>query len=150
MLDLYKRLDLPQNSPDEAIRAVLPEIAPVVGAAAREILLDPRRRAVYDRNYRLLRVIAQLRSDLGLNYTRFWSRKEFKDFWQTPVFEMPQSPAPAKRRVDKIMIERAFHTAKRVHHHSRHHIARWGNWWVAAIVSVAGAVLAMTLWKILR
>ena len=49
-------------------------------SAAEFVLLDPRRRAVYDRNRQVLVTIGQLRSRLGLNLKPFWSRGGFGDF----------------------------------------------------------------------
>lgn len=144
MRDLYKRLKLSDQSTDQQIRSALARAAPDVKNNAEFVLLDPRRRAVYDRNRELLLTIAQLRFDLGLNYTPFWSRRQFKDFWKTPEFAFPtaQNEAP-KRRVDKMMIAQAFHT---VRHHGRHHAARWGWWWAAGIMIVGGCGIFFILW----
>src|SRR3954468_7794268 len=88
MKDFYKRLGLDGDAatPD-AIRAALAapaEPARAPDAATREaaafVLLDPRRRAVYDRNRRVLVTIGQLRSRLGLNLKPFRSRGRFGDF----------------------------------------------------------------------
>src|SRR3954447_20160912 len=88
MKDFYKRLGLDGDAatPD-AIRAALAapaEPAHALDAATREaaefVLLDPRRRAVYDRNRRVLVTIGQLRSRLGLNLKPFWSRGGVGDF----------------------------------------------------------------------
>jgi hypothetical protein len=108
------------------------------------ILLDRRRRRVYDRNRELLSTIAELRFNLGLNYTPFWSRRQFKDFWKTPTLAPAPSQAQApQRRVDKMMIAQAFHT---VRHHSRHHAARWGWAWAAGLIVLGASGLLFVLW----
>jgi hypothetical protein len=149
MKDLYKRLNVPESATEAQIRQRLPGANAEVRAAAETILLEPRRRRVYDRNRQLLVTIAQLRFELGLNYTRFWSRREFKDFWQAPA-AFSETPVPRqklKRRVDKAMIAQAFHAARTVHHHGRHHVARWGWAWVAAGVTGAITLIVLALWR---
>lgn len=145
MRDFYKRLNLPDAASEEQIRNSLRSASPDLRSSAELILLDPRRRRVYDRNRDLLLVIAQLRFDLGLNYTPFWSRRQFKDFWRVPTFT-PVTPAPEapKRRVDKIMIAQAFHTAR---HHSRHHAARWGWLWAVGLIIVGLGGLLFVIWQ---
>lgn len=145
MRDLYKRLNLPDDAGEEQIRSALKTAEPDLRESAEMILLEPRRRRVYDRNRDLLLTIAQLRFDLGLNYTRFWSRRQYKDFWKVPVFATP-TPAPEapKRPVDKMMIAQAFHTA---HHHSRHHAARWGWLWAIVLIVIGLCGLLTILWR---
>ena len=145
MKDFYKRLNLPDAASEEQVRNSLRSASPDLRSSAELILLDPRRRRVYDRNRDLLLVIAQLRFDLGLNYTPFWSRRQFKDFWRVPTFT-PVTPAPEapKRRVDKIMIAQAFHTAR---HHSRHHAARWGWLWAVGLIIVGLGGLLFVFWQ---
>jgi len=144
MKDLYKRLNVSEGSGEERIRSALAGSTPDLQSSAEFILLDPRRRAVYDRNRQLLITIGQLRFDLGLNYTPFWSRRQFKDFWKAPEFAFPaaQTDAP-KRRVDKMMIAQAFHT---VRHHGRHHAARWGWWWAAGLMILGVCGIFFLLW----
>lgn len=145
MRDLYKRLNLPDGGSDAQIRSALPNAPADLRQSAEMILLNPRRRAVYDRNRELLQTIAELRFDLGLNYTRFWSRRQFKDFWMVPTFT-PVNPEPQapKRRVDKMMIAQAFQTA---HHHTRHHAARWGWVWAIALIVLGLSGLLFVLWR---
>jgi hypothetical protein len=142
MKDLYKRLKISADAPEDAIRGALDAADPTVRMAAEQVLLSPRRRVVYDRNRQLLVNIGELRSRLGLNYTRFWARKEFKDYWPafTPIAEA--NAEPPKRRVDPMMIARAFRSAQ---HHSRRHAARWGGWTIAAFAG-AIAVLGFLWW----
>ena len=87
MKDYYKRLGLDDDATPDSIRGALaapadPARAPdaVTREAAEFVLLDPRRRAVYDRNRQVLVTIGQLRARLGLNLKPFWSRGGFGDF----------------------------------------------------------------------
>lgn len=87
MKDLYKRLGLDNAATEDAVHDALaaPAVAgrPIdseIRAAAELVLLDPRRRAVYDRNRQVLVTIGQLRARLGLNLKPFWSRGRFGDF----------------------------------------------------------------------
>ncbi|HEY2587881.1 MAG TPA: hypothetical protein VGI81_19210 [Tepidisphaeraceae bacterium] len=153
MKDLYKRLNVPEGATEEQIRQRLPAASVDLRAASEMILLEPRRRRVYDRNRQLLVAIAQLRTELGLTYTRFWSRREFKDFWPKPAVVFSATPIPVaeekpKRRVDKVMIAQAFHAARTVHHHSRHHVARWGWAWAAAAITVTLVTTILVLWHL--
>jgi hypothetical protein len=143
MKDFYKQMKVPDDASDARIRSGLPFLEAVTRASAEMVLLDPRRRAVYDRNRRLLVTIAQLRVGLNLNYTRFWARREFKDFWPEPVFVSPTPQAAPKRRVNKEMIAQAFHT---VGHHSRRQVARWGGWWVMGWIAVTAILTFTLLW----
>jgi hypothetical protein len=82
MTDLYKRLGVTPDAPGDAIATALarPGLEPAVREAAEFVLLDPVRRAVYDRNHRLLSTVGQLRLHLGLNLAPFWARGSFGDF----------------------------------------------------------------------
>ena len=80
MRDLYKHLGIGEGSGEAEIRAALVEAPPDVRQAAEFILLDPARRAVYDRNRRVLVTVGRLRANLGLNLTQFWPRPRFADF----------------------------------------------------------------------
>lgn len=149
MKDLYRRLRVLETASDEQIRAALVLADPQTRGAAEMILLNARRRPVYDRNRRVLVTIGRLRSHLGLNYTRFWARRDFKDFWHDvlPLTDPPPQPQPAKRAVDPMMIARAFRAAGR---HGRRHAARWGVWWTAAALLVILLSLATVIWQFLR
>jgi hypothetical protein len=80
MKDYYKQLGLPETAPKEDLRAALASAGPSIREPGEFILLDPRRREVYDRNRRVLSTIGRLRGNLGLNLTRFWPRARFADF----------------------------------------------------------------------
>ena len=133
MKDFYSTLSLAADADDEAIRAALATVPAPLRIDAEFILLDPRRRRVYDRNHRLLTTIGQLRSHLGLSYTRFWARQEYKDFWT----DLTPPPQPKGRRVDATLIAGAFRTVGR---HSRKHVTRGSNWLIAFIVLLAFVV----------
>ena len=147
MKDLYRQLRVHETASEEQIRAALVAADPPIRAAAEMILLDSRRRPVYDRNRRVLETIGRLRSHLGLNYTRFWARREFKDFWHDVLPMNTPQPQPAKRAVDPMMIARAFRAAGR---HGRRHAARWGIWWTAVSLLVILMALATVVWQFLR
>jgi hypothetical protein len=121
------------------ISAALPNAPADVRADAEFVLLDPKRRAVYDRNHRLLTTIGQLRSHLGLSYTRFWARQEYKDFWA----EVVPTPQPRGRRVDAVLIAGAF---KAVGRRSRKHVTRGSNWVIALMVLSAFVVAYLIAW----
>ena len=87
MKDFYKRLRLDDAATADVIRGALAAPAEPAGAldaatreAAEFVLLDARRRAVYDRNRQVLVTVGQLRARLGLNLKPFWSRGGFGDF----------------------------------------------------------------------
>ena len=136
MKDFYSTLSLPANADADAIRAALTTAPAPLRDDAEFILLDPRRRTVYDRNHRLLTTIGQLRSHLGLSYTRFWARNEYKDFWT----DLTPTPQPKGRRVDATLIAGAFRTVGR---HSRKHVTRGTNWLIALMVLIAFVVAFM-------
>ena len=104
MIDLYKQLGVPDSADDNTIRAALPAAAPTIREAARFILLDPGRREVYDRNRRVLATVGRLRSNLGLNLTRFWPRARFADF----TIDLTPPPARRGRALDPMTMAWAF------------------------------------------
>jgi hypothetical protein len=144
MQDLYKRLNVKVDASEEAIRDRLALVDGATRSAAETVLLDSRRRRVYDRNREVLSTIGHIRLSLRLNYTRFWARREYRDFWQDGIYAPPRSEPPKRgRKVDKIMIAQAFHS---VRHHSRRHAARWGWAWLAVAGCTGVTLLAVILW----
>ncbi len=133
MKDFYSAMGITADAGEDAIRTALPNAPGDLRADAELILLDPRRRAVYDRNHRLLTTIGQLRSHLGLSYTRFWARQEYKDYWQ----ELVPTPKTRGKRVDAALIAGAFRTVGR---HGRKHVTRGSNWLIAFMVVLAFVV----------
>jgi len=134
MKDFYSALGLSADAGDDAIRAAL-KVAPAdVRADAEFVLLDPKRRTVYDRNHRALTTIGQLRSHLGLSYTRFWARQEYRDFWSELA---PAPKQPQGKRVDAALIAGAFRAVGR---HSRKHVTRGSNWLIVLMVLIAFVV----------
>jgi hypothetical protein len=65
--DLCKRLGIGNNAPVDEIRRAIAASADPIRREAEFILLNPRRRTVYDRNHRVLSTIGPLRggSDVG-------------------------------------------------------------------------------------
>ena len=107
MRDLYQRIGVPESADDGTIRAALATAADLsVREAAAFILLDPRRREVYDRNRRVLQTVGRLRANLGLNLTRFWPRTRFGDF--TIALGGPASPAGGRSTTDPMQMAWAF------------------------------------------
>ena len=78
MKDLYRHLRVTESAGDAEIRAALPAADADTRDAVTMILLDPARRAVYDRNRRTVATIGRLRANLGMNLTRFWPRSRFR------------------------------------------------------------------------
>ena len=107
MKDLYKQLGVDESAGEAEVRAALVDVAdPVTRQAADFILLDPRRREVYDRNRRVVATIGRLRANLGLNLTRFWPRARFADF-TIDLVPPPRRP----RRIDPMRMAWAFGVA---------------------------------------
>ena len=141
MKDLYRRLNLGEDATEQELRAALPTADPALRDSVKSILLDPRRRGVYDRNRRLLLAIGELRAHLGLNFTRFWARGDFKDFWK----ELAPMPPPqrAALRVDPMLIAQAIVAVGR--HGKRR--AKEPLAWLWAIVAALGAFLIIVAWR---
>ena len=105
MKDLYKQLGVSDTGGEVDIRAALGSSAPELREAAEFILLDPNRRAVYDRNRRVLLTVGHLRAHLGLNLSRFWPRSRFADF---TVDLSPLPTGGAGRPTDPMKMAWAF------------------------------------------
>ena len=82
MKDLYKRLGVESNAPEEHLRRAISRSNDPCRGDAEYILLDANRRAVYDRNHRLLSTIGHLRGRLALGLRPFWSHGNHQDFTQ--------------------------------------------------------------------
>jgi hypothetical protein len=81
MKDLYKRLGVPPTaSAAEIGTAIAAADDREMREAAEFILLAPRRRAVYDRNHRVMTMIGQLRARLAMGLRPFWSHGNHLDF----------------------------------------------------------------------
>jgi hypothetical protein len=166
MQDLYKRLGLDDAATVGEVHDAL--AAPAVAgraidsemrAAAELVLLDPRRRAVYDRNRQVLVTIGQLRARLGLNLKPFWSRGRFGDFsypfgpavrhhpGYTGATHPPQDPL-----ADPRTLWRAFGGGRRRGSNAGpvgHGPPRLGLWLAAAAVlalCLVAALLALRAW----
>ena len=141
MRDLYKRLGVGEDSSPEEIRAALPAADADTRAAAEMILLHPGRRAVYDRNRKVLATVGHLRSRLGLNLTGSWPRSRFGDFTVAP--EPPAVPLPPRgRRVDPMAVLRAF-GGGRGRNRSGERSPPRRPWFVRAGVAVAVGVVVL-------
>ena len=103
MKDWYRQLGVTDSATEAEVRAALEVADASVREPAEFILLDPARRAVYDRNRRTLLTIGRLRANLGLNLTRFWPRARFADF---TVDLAP--PTPHGHEVDPATMAWAF------------------------------------------
>ena len=139
MRDLYQRLGLDESSGENEIRAALPAADAAIREAAQFILLDRRRRAVYDRNRRVLATVGKLRARLGLNLTRFWPRARFGDF----TVDLAPSPIPHGGYVDPVTMAWAFGVqgidpAARRHRRRHRAMVALG---VVGFLSAAGAVV---------
>ena len=82
--DLYQRLGIQPAASTSQIRDAISSPIGTADAAALSaaefVLLDPKRRAVYDRTHKVLTTIGGLRSHLGLNFKTFWARGKLRDF----------------------------------------------------------------------
>ncbi len=74
MYDLYGELRLTASASESEIKERLPH---VLSRAVREdieyILLNPNRRLVYDRNWKLMKAIGDLRGSLRLTRSDYWN-----------------------------------------------------------------------------
>ena len=96
MKDLYKRLGISDHAPvqllEKAIDAANDEL---LQEDTAYVLLDPKRKQVYDRNHRVLKSIAELRSQLELHDAPHWLDDTYEDYRPTNEgFTMKES-APA-------------------------------------------------------
>lgn len=82
MRDLYKRLGVESNATEAELRVAIAHSDDSSRIDAEYILLNARRRTVYDRNHRLLCTIGHLRGRLALGLRPFWSHGNHQDFTQ--------------------------------------------------------------------
>jgi len=92
MKDLYKQLGVGETCDESDLREAISRAPGGLREVAEFILLNPARRAVYDRNRRVVQTIGRLRASLGLNLSRFWPRSRFGDF--TTPLAPPRPSAP--------------------------------------------------------
>lgn len=98
MKDLYKAIGLPNVTDNVGTieRAIATSArSPKVTHAARFILLNPARKAAYDRTHGVLRKVGQLRANLGLARSRLWMASDCADFDVPP--SSPESELEALR-----------------------------------------------------
>ena len=131
MRDLYQRLDIPEDATEAEARRALSTADGELRASAEAVLLDPRRRSVYDRNRNLLITIGKLRSHLGLNLTPFWARGEFSDF-------TVGAPTQVAKKADASLIATAFGPTKRS---SRRRRSRR----TEILAAIAGGVISLAI-----
>lgn len=109
MKNLYKRLNIDETATEQQVREALasPAVAldPETRDAAEFVLLDPDRRAAYDRTHRVLTTVGQLRSHLGLNLKPFWARGRFRDY---TLDSSPPTDLRPPRSIRPADIARAF------------------------------------------
>ena len=87
MRDLYRRLNIEEQCGDvDDIRLAI-DVCPdrKLARTAREILLVPRRRRVYDRYHQLLTTIGHLKEDLAVPKTTAWDSLGCQDFEPDPL-----------------------------------------------------------------
>jgi hypothetical protein len=104
MRDLYKRLNVTESATDPELRTAVAAADPSTREAAETILLQPKRREVYDRNRRVLSTVGRLRANLGLNLTRFWPRNRFADF----TTDLTPQPTAHPQPMDPMAMAWAF------------------------------------------
>jgi len=82
MKDLYLQLEFDARTDDlEEVRQAIDECADVeIAQSARHILLNPKRKRIYDHHHRLLETIGRLRSQLMLPQSTSWQELDSDDF----------------------------------------------------------------------
>ena len=119
MRDFYRQLDVKPTASRKELRAALMGVKDVSSRnRGASILLDERRRAVYDRDRQVLDTIGHMRSHLGLYLAPFWARGDMADFTYN------ETPAVGSPRFDDIIIRQAFAPAKSRHRRHRHRFRR--------------------------
>lgn len=96
MKDLYKRLNLSGSGASESqIRDALAhnQALPEDLRDASQILLNPARRAAYDRTHRTLTTIGKLRARIELNDMEHWQQSDYNDFTYSSLREWRRAGA---------------------------------------------------------
>ena len=138
MRDLYKRLGVTDSAEEPQLRAALATAEPSARESAEVILLDPKRRQVYDRNRRVLLTIGRLRANLGLNLTRFWPRARFADFTHDLA---PQATVQNHQPMDPMAMAWAFGVEP-----PRGYRRPWRTRVIGATVSCVALLVLLTVW----
>ncbi len=94
MRDLYQSLRLEPDASPDRIAAAADSNPDVQEFTA--ILLDPDRRADYDRVRNVLRMIGELRRRLGLNKQGTWFAENYPDFAGVPAASSRPVGAPGR------------------------------------------------------
>ena len=131
MRDLYKRLELPPDATENQVLNRLAAVDDETREAATLVLLDSRRRVIYDRNHRVLSTIGTLRSHLAMNLKPFWARSGCGDFSQAFM-------TPAQNGIDPLAVIRAAGGRRRIHRDARA--------WVIAVMLLLAIVAAAIAW----
>ncbi|WP_320174425.1 hypothetical protein [Maridesulfovibrio sp.] len=77
MRDLYGELKLTVSASESEIKKRLPYVlSKSVRRDIEYILLNPNRRLVYDRNWKLMNIIGELRGSLRLTKSDYWGEEE--------------------------------------------------------------------------
>jgi len=133
MRDFYRRLKIPENSGRKEIKLALIDFPDKeLRGAGATILLDERRKAVYDRDRQVLATIGQLRSRLGLYLAPFWARGQFADF----TYGDP--PPTSSQKINQLIVSQAF---KPVRRRRRHGSRRLRN--PEVIAALIGGIIAI-------
>lgn len=94
MRDLYKQLGInPSISSKQTISNAIESSNSTLKEDCRAVLLDPSRKAVYDRSHKTAAMIGALRSRMDLKNTYNWGR-EFSDFNRSVRRNAPKTDSP--------------------------------------------------------
>ena len=130
MRDFYRRPKIPENAGRKEIKLALIEHPDKeLRSAGATILLDERRKSVYDRDRQVLATIGQLRSRLGLYLAPFWARGQYADF------SYGDPPPTNSQKINQLIVSQAFKPGGR----RRSHRGRYRE----VIAAVIGGVIAL-------
>ena len=102
MKDLYRHIGLYAQVDDpNTLQASIADCRdPAIAVAARQILLNPKRKPVYDRNHRVLVTIGRLRERLALPSSDAWDALGNQDFdSQASAASASETPCSAIARL---------------------------------------------------